>query len=115
MAAIRSTCQTPLALTLLALAACAHAPVQPDGAPLEQVVRAAEPAPVAPAAAVPAPAGETPVLTPAVQTTVGAPAQTTAEPPTPPAVTAGGQGGAAPPPPPPPGAPPPPRAPPRAA
>src|ERR1700728_3270182 len=98
MAAIRSTCQTPLALTFLALAACAHAPVQPDGAPLEQVVRAAEPAPAAPAAAVPSPAGETPVVTPAVQTTVGAPAQTTAEPPTPPAVTAGAQSGASSPP-----------------
>jgi membrane-bound lytic murein transglycosylase D len=39
---IRSTSQALLALTLLALAACAHAPARPDEAPSEQLVGGAE-------------------------------------------------------------------------
>jgi membrane-bound lytic murein transglycosylase D len=71
MAVIRSTSQALLALTLLALAACANAPVRPDGAPAEQAVSAAEPTPAT--SVVPlTPPVETPVQIPADQTPVSA-------------------------------------------
>jgi membrane-bound lytic murein transglycosylase D len=74
MAVIRSTSQALLALTLLALAACAHAPARPDGTPLEPAVGAAEPTPAvtAPGDASPAPP-PTPVPAPADQTPAAVP------------------------------------------
>jgi membrane-bound lytic murein transglycosylase D len=71
MAAIRSTCQTLLALALLALAACAHAPVQLDGAPSGQQVSAPEPTPAVTASAVAATV-PTPVQTSTEQASVAA-------------------------------------------